>query len=387
MNIKPVALTTKEIIAGFSVKVLLGLIYGYLYLHYYNGDDTWKLFRVSLSETRLLLTDPVAFFRNEFTPVHSMETGNGWKEIISLYINDLQYALFVKTLAMINLVTGGKYYFNVVVFNMIVFFGHYWFFMMLNELFPSKRKWLFITIFFFLPVVFWLSGLRMDGLLFFFLSLFLLQLVTKRKKQWKRFLWMATGFAGVFLCRPEFSMALLIAATAYILAVHLKTNPAIVFAGVYVLALILFFASTWIIPEGGMPGMVARIQHKFLLLKGTSYSTGELQPTFGGFITAFPTAVLNSFFRPFPWEATGVLQLMAAAETAIFWALALFTLIRKDPDWKLRLQHPVILLLLFLSVSVFVSVGYVVPFPGAIIRYKAISELMLLGVMAVLIQK
>jgi hypothetical protein len=388
MNIKPAALSRTELIAGFAVKVLLGLIYGYVYLHYYTGDDTWKLFRASLAETDLLRNNPALFFRNEYTPLHSIEIGHGWKEITTLYMNDLQYALFVKSMAFINLVSGGNYYINVVVFNMIVFFGHYWFFIMMNELFPEKRKWLFIAIFFFLPAVFWLSGLRIDGLLFFFLSLFLLHLVSSRKKQGLRFLLMAVGFAGVFLCRPEFAMFLSIAVLAYIIAVKMRNRikPVFVFAGVYSVAVILFFMSAWIIPDGGMPGMVARIQHKFIILKGTRYATDELQPTITGFIKALPGAALNTFFRPLPWEAKGALQLMASAEMIIFWMLAVFVFMRREPDWKLRLQHPVILLLICLAVSVFVSLGYIVPFPGAIIRYKAIAELMLIGVLAVLLQ-
>jgi hypothetical protein len=36
MRLKPAELSWTETIAGFSVKVLLGCLYGFIYLHYYN---------------------------------------------------------------------------------------------------------------------------------------------------------------------------------------------------------------------------------------------------------------------------------------------------------------------------------------------------------------
>src|SRR6476660_8298771 len=93
------------LLAGFAVKVLLGLLYGYIFLHYYNGDDTWKLFRASLAETELLLNNPGLFFTNEFTPANALETGRNAFEVISIYLNDLQYVLVVKSMAAMNIVT------------------------------------------------------------------------------------------------------------------------------------------------------------------------------------------------------------------------------------------------------------------------------------------
>lgn len=152
MNKNPGSLTVTEMLTGLGVKVLLGWLYGYIFLTYYNGDDTWKHLHASVIETQNLLNHPGQFFKNDYTPVHSIEIGNGWLHVISLYLNDLRFALLVKSMAFMNLLSHGNYYVNVTLLNAIFFFGHYWLFRLMAEWFPENRKILFIFIFFsFLP--------------------------------------------------------------------------------------------------------------------------------------------------------------------------------------------------------------------------------------------
>src|SRR5690606_31139802 len=115
--------TTAELSIGLGVKILMGIAYGYLFLHFYGGDDTWKLHSQSLEETRLLLNDPGQFFMNEFTPLAAIRNGNSLQEIIVLYLNDLEYAMLVKLLAICNLFSQGNYYINSALFNLVVFWG------------------------------------------------------------------------------------------------------------------------------------------------------------------------------------------------------------------------------------------------------------------------
>src|SRR5687767_1015826 len=208
IDIKNIDLTMNkpQLLAGFAVKVLMGLLYGYIFLNFYNGDDTWKFLRQSLAETELLLNNPRVFFTNEFTPANALATGKNIGEAIAIYLNELQYVLLVKSMAIMNLVTHGNYYVNVILFNVIVFFGHYWLFKALAGLFPAKKQLYFLIIFFFLPAVFWLSGIRVDGLLFFFLSLLLYNLVKKDDSRFKRWLLVLLGFRAVMICRPQLAL-------------------------------------------------------------------------------------------------------------------------------------------------------------------------------------
>jgi hypothetical protein len=49
-----------------------------------------------------------------------------------------------------------------------------------------------------------------------------------------------------------------------------------------------------------------------------------------------------------------------------------------EKKWKQIINRPLLLLLLFYGISQIIFIGYVVPFPGAIVRYKSIPEIFLM---------
>ena len=379
MRLKPAELSWTETVAGISVKVLLGWLYGFIYLHYYNGDDTWKIFNLSLKETSRLLNDPASFFWREYTPMHALQRTHGLSQFLRFYIEDLEYALLVKTMAIVNLLTRGNYYADVALFNFLTFFGHYWLFKILNEKFPGYRKLFFIAIFFFLPAVFWLSGLRVDGLLLFFLSLFLLYLFRNGRFDFRRVVALVLSFIGIFICRPELSFILLLATAGY--CVSLVSRKTVVsYATVFATAIILFFLSAMVLPGDGLPGKIVQKQAAFMELQGTRFALDRLTPGPVGFLKVLPQAAVNTFLRPFPWEARGALRIMASVEILLFWMIIIVAAARRRHDWRFRLRDPVILFLLTFSITLYLMTGYIVPFPGAIVRYRAIAELLLIAV-------
>lgn len=354
------------------MKVLLGLTYGYVFLHFYNGDDTWKFFRSSLIETDLLLNKPSLFFTNEFSPHNALVTGTTFVEILSVYLDDLQFVLMVKLMAVFNLVTGGHYYLNVVLFNAIFFFGHYWVFRLMTELFPEKKALFFLVLFLFLPAVFWVSGIRVDGMLFFFTGMYLYHLFTKAKRGAARIFPVAIGFLGVLICRPELAILLLPVTLAWYIAQR-TGKTLFAFGVVYAVAIVIFF-----LPGLNISASIAQKQHAFLMLKGTKFEIGNLDPSPISYIATFPGAAANIFLRPLPWEAEGALQLLASAEIVAFWIIIIAAIFFRHPLWKSRLTNPVVFALLVLGISTYILISYIVPFPGAYVRYKAISELLIM---------
>ena len=361
-----------QLLAGFAVKVLMGLLYGYVFLNYYNGDDTWKLFRLSLAETDLLLNNPRLFFTNEFTPSNAIATGNSIGEVIAIYLNELQYVLLVKSMAVINLITRGQYYVNVVVFNAIVFFGHYWLFKLMAELFPAKKHLYFLIIFFFLPAVFWLSGFRVDGLVFFFLALLLYNLLKKKNTGFIRAIIILISFAGVLICRPQIALLTSLAYLSYLGQTKFG-RPVLMYGTVYLISLFVFF-----LPAGNISGIIAQKQIEFSTLKGTKFRLDNLNGSPASYLKVLPQAAGNTFLRPLPWEAKGFLQLTASAEVIAFWLIIIASVFNRHNYWKVRLFQPAIFMLLIIGITSYLFIGYLVPFPGAIIRYKAIAELLIL---------
>jgi hypothetical protein len=70
-------------------------------------------------------------------------------------------------------------------------------------------------------------------------------------------------------------------------------------------------------------------------------------------------------------------------EIIVCWLLVLLAIIKKDIHVKQTLQKPLILFCLAISLTLYIFIGYVIPFPGAIVRYKAIPELLLLSVVVI----
>lgn len=128
--------------------------------------------------------------------------------------------------------------------------------------------------------------------------------------------------------------------------------------------------------------MVAARQHEYFALKGnTRYQLDSLDAGVGSFARALPQAANNTLLRPYIWEADGMLQLVTAVGILFFWLLVILFVVRNEKPLSVFFQNPLFLFLVFFPLALYLFTGYTVPFPGAIVRYKCIPELLLLSVM------
>lgn len=362
----------------------MGCLYGYIYLHFYNGDDTWNHHRHSLEELEKLKHHTRYYF-TELLPAESFAWAGGtFLHGLSAYLHTLEYDGLVKILSIANIFSGGNYYINVVFFNFMLFWGQYWLFSLLVKEFPQKRKPLLLLIFFFPPLVFWLSGIRADGLILFFIALLLVQFRRwlYEHKKWS-LLYCTIGALGIIIFRSQVGLLLIPALAAWYISVKFNRKPVAVFLWVYGICGLLFFATAWVSPGKNLPGVIVERQQSFLALHGTRFQLDSLQPTVTSFTRVLPQALSHTFVRPTIWEAQGALQLMTAMEIIIFWLLVLTAIIKREMHWQKVLKKPLILFSLTFGITLYIFIGYVIPFPGAIVRYKAIPELLLLCVLII----
>ena len=370
-----VSLTPSELIMTYGAKIIMGSLYGYIFLNYYQGDDTWLLHANGIKEKQMLLDDPYQFFW-EFGPSTAIKNGNGFFQTIRFYLNDLEYCLQAKTLGIINLLSQGNYYVNVVFWNFFVFWGHFWMFKLLVQEFPGKRNWYFLLIFLFPPVIFWLSGMRSDGLIFLSFSLLLLNF-----HRWlsdygvKSFVCWVIGLAGMLIFRSALVILIIPALFSWWLSKRFTLRPLPVFACVYLISAFIFFLST------SGPALVVERQAEFMQLKGSAFELDRLEPSLRSFTNVFPQAAVNSFIRPYPWESKGLLQTMASGDSIFFWAILIYILFKHAANWKQVTISPLVLVLILFGFFLYLFIGYTIPFPGAIVRYKIVGELCLLAAM------
>ena len=103
---KQISLSFSTITFIYAYKVLLGCIYGYIFLKFYLGDDTWMYHRESLPQYQELFNHPAGFIK-DFLPYSAFNASHNFWQGMQFYIQDLEYWMMVKLLAIFNIFSRG----------------------------------------------------------------------------------------------------------------------------------------------------------------------------------------------------------------------------------------------------------------------------------------
>jgi hypothetical protein len=354
-------------------KIFMGCLYGWVFFHYYNGDDTWNYFNESKEETSLLMQHPLRFF-HPFSPTYALHLKgyHGWDAFV-FYVNDFERLFMIKGLAILNLLSGKNYYTDVLLFEFLIIGGPLLLFKLLAREFPGRTGMYFLLVFFIPSVIFWCSGIRAEGLLLFFIVLMLYngQAYARKAGLWPA-LGCLAGFLGLLLIRYQFLLIFLPACLADWISLKKQETSPRYFNRIYFIGLLIFGISLFLPPARQLSRPLRQAQESFFLLKGnTQYKLDSLKPGPVSFISIFPQATANTFLRPYPWEGKSLLQSLSSVDV-IFLITGLFFFI-VSPNRKQQVSHPLYWLFLFYGISQLITIGYAVPFPGAIVRYRSIS--------------
>lgn len=384
---KTVSLSWQQCGLFLGAKIATGSLYGYVYIKYYGGDDTLGLNHDSWMQYQRLLHSPALFFRDLFLRRPLAPVSGLYFSGASTYPEELEFAVVTKLMAPFNIISQGNYYINVVLFSFCCFWGAYLLYKLLCTQFNSHRTVLAIAVFLFLPAVFWVSGIRGEGFLLLSTGILLYYF-----QQWlmkpriTNSLLCIVAFALLLIVRNAFALTVLPALAAWWLADRKKTRSWPSFAGVYAVLAALVIASTFLPASFNILEVITKRQQTFFALHGnTRFNLTPLQGNIGSFLLVAPEALVNTLLRPWPWEAKGAMQWLVVLENIAVAALLLICFIRFRQNIRNVFTHPLAWVLFCVTVSNYLLVGYVVPFPGAIVRYRAVPELLLLCLLAVVI--
>jgi hypothetical protein len=368
----------RQAAAIFSIRVFLGCLYGYIFLHIYGGDDTWNFFQDSIPEKAKLFHHPLDFF-GDFLPRAAFAEAHSFSEGISFYLRNLEYWILVKSLAVFDILSFSHYYVDVIFFEFMTIWGPILLLKLLDSYFPPKRIFLLLAIFFIPSIGFWLSGIRAEAMILLAIGIILYHTQSYRdKKNGSSVIWIVLAFLGFIVFRVEFLALFLPAYICWLITLNNKRRPTIIYLGVYGFCLLIFLLSLLISPRKNLATPMVRSQQNFMALHGnTRLPLDSLHANISGFVKVFPQAFANSFLRPWITEAKGALQIFSSLEIMASWILLLLSILVQSADrWKM-LSHPLILLFIYYGITQILLIGFLVPFPGAIIRYKSIPELLL----------
>jgi hypothetical protein len=359
-------------------KILMGCLYGWVFLHYYGGDDTWNYFLESKDETGLLLRHPIRFFQ-EFSFSFSLQhTDHQLIPALIFYINHFERWFMIKGLAVLNLFSGKNYYVDVLLFEFLTITGPLLLFKLLAREFPLRVGMNFLLIFFVPSIVFWCSGIRAEGLLLLFISLLLYNGDQyTRKPGAMALIGILAGFMGILLIRYQFLALLIPAFIAFMISKARQEKSPVFYYRIFVGIILIFGISLFFPAPYQLSRPIQTAQEKFFQLKGnTRYGLDSLLPGPLPFLKVLPQAIANSGLRPFPWEGKNLLQSLSSVEVIFLFAGLIYFFLGPKP--KRQISHPVYWFFLFYGISQLILIGFVVPFPGAIVRYRSIPLLMLL---------
>lgn len=372
---KKSGLNNPQLTILFLIKIMVGILYGWIGIYYGQFAymyDTWGFHYAGQEETKILFSHPSEYFNNFFYSGYENKYG-GFLDSENSWWNDLKSNMFIKFLSVLNILSFGNYYINVVFYSFITMIGPVSLCRVMNDVFSGKKLQVILATFLIPSFVYWTSGIHKDGLVFLAISLIIYHFyfgLKERQFPFRRIAVMILAALIIIMYRNFILIILIPAMIAWYLSVKYPGKIKLSFTLVYFLFAILFFSLRYISPALDFPQAVINKQTAFQKLQGnSSIKSIKLEPTALSFFKNSPKAVSTSVLRPYPGDVKHLLSLAAATETIFLLLLFLCFII-----WRTNgIQSKAFLwFCIFFSVSFLLIIGYTVNFIGAIVRYRSI---------------
>ena len=362
------------LITLFLIRVLVGLINGYINLYYYPVSDSVSFHLQGIDEYHLLFQHPTEYFTNIFQSNHSIRYGN-FLESSDSYWNDTRSNLIVKLLSVFNIFSRTNFFINSLFYNFLIFFGAVGLYRVFIKEFPFQKLVLIVCIFLLPSTIYFSSSIHRDGLISLCLSMLIYHLyfmMMNKKYTLKSILICLVYLVFILLLRNFVFIILVPSLIAWILAEYKPKYSLGIFSFVYLFISILFFCSVYLPPAFNLPAHVSSRQLDFIEIakRGASaININPLYPNFKSFFSNIPQALNHSLMRPYLTEHNNFLYIPSGLEVFFYEILFfLFILCRK----KNIVFSPFIYFSVFFTFTMLLVIGYTIPIIGAIVRYRSI---------------
>ncbi|MEQ9424496.1 MAG: hypothetical protein RJQ09_08775 [Cyclobacteriaceae bacterium] len=377
--------TRKYFLPALWVKFLGAITLGLIYQFYYRGGDT--LTYHTYGSKRIwasFLDDPLMAFKLIF-----LSTENTYNHLGIWVFGDAPSYFVVRVAAFFDLFTFGTYSATALFFAFFSFAGSWAMYSVFQRIYPLLNRQFAVAILFIPSVVFWGSGILKDTLTFGALgwvTFALINIFLIRRNAFLSFIllflnaWILYSIKiYILLCLVgAFSIWFVFNYSAKInnpvLKILLAPFMGVVFLTVgyfslqaisaddarYSLDRIVYTASVTANDIGYWTGKGA----------GSNYSLGKPDGSLTSMLSMAPQAVIVSLFRPFLWEVSNPLMLLAAIESLLVTILTLKLLFSKKTGWKWLTKEPMIVLCISFALVFAFAVGVSTYNFGSLMRYK-----------------
>jgi hypothetical protein len=351
----------------FVLHIAVGLLHNAIAWRYFYGHgDIWDYFDKSILYRHRLLSQFGLWISDNSSWTHITHNG-------IIYINML-----------LNVISFNDFTTNTLLFSFPVFIGNLALFRFFRHRFPNDPLTAFMV--FFLPsVLFWTSCIYREAVLYMLLSILLsgLNRLLVRRFSWPQLGYVLVVYILIAYFRGVFALTLFPAIYVWVLVEKRKIRRQLLIGGLVALVL----GGILILSEGSIPEAIATRQQEFREIGGHSLlSLPVAEPTWGGLVKIIPAATLNGLFQPLPGFGGNIMYLAFSLELLAVWTIVIFAIIRsvryRSHIYTLNkapIHSAFGLFCLIFSLSGMLIIGAIVPYAGAIVRYRSIYLLFLLA--------
>lgn len=260
------------------------------------------------------------------------------------------------------------------IFNFIGFFGHIAFYRIFADIFKGK-KWPVIIGCFLLPsTLYFSSGIHKDLIVFTALGLYCYALYfsLQVKLNYRYVFTLLASFITLLFIRNFVAVAIIPATLAIIISKKVKINTLVIFVSTYIITIIMLWLVHLINPSVQPVKIIAQKQQDFFELPYASsqIETHILEPNAKSLLQNTPEALNHGLLRPYIWEHPTTFLIPLSIELFIYHIL--FVLLVVHYRKKNTTVNSFILFGIFVSVSLLLFTGYIVPNIGSIVRYRSL---------------
>ncbi len=379
-------LSRKFIFLVFLSKIIAGISYGFIHTHYFSGGDTF-----------LYLKESTAIGQSIFVyPQYYLYSLMGWATDIpdkavfiypesAIFWKDLGSYVLVHWHGLLHPLTWGNYNLTIFFIAVIGLLASLNFYTLFKKVLALPPVILIICCFFLPSLTFWTSGFHKDVYVYYALSLLFLGLHDlEQSSHWKQSIpKIIVALLILGLIRHYLLFLVLPASTAFFFSLKNDKHLLFNYGTVYTVFIISFFIFFQFALDIHILEILADKQAAFIAETGGSKikDINTFSPSILGVFGALPMAIVNVLARPFLWECTDFLQVLASFEILCFLLLVLVSfLIKKQTTARPKLLLP---FLLSFSISNLLLIGLLVVNSGTIVRYRSIA----LGLLTLLIMR
>ncbi len=244
-----------------------------------------------------------------------------------------------------------------------------------SNIYPGKKRAIIIGAFLLPSTLYFTSGVHKDLLIATFLSLYIyaIHFISIHGKTVKKIILLVISSLMILLLRNFLFILLFYATVIYFFCKKTTIRPLKIFILAALTGIFMLWFTEFVFNFHPLK-IITQRQFDFLQLEkaGSQLPMNYLDPNIKSFIVNLPQAFSHSFLKPLFWENSLVFSKILSIEWMCYIFIFILFLYQNFKFSKYFKENPIVVLGVFISISMLLITGFIVPNLGSIVRYKSI---------------